>query len=217
MNIHNLTKRELLSRLTFRCKHRHNGLDHPNCYDKLFSPERIAFVDIETSGLKADFAITWCYAIKPENGKLKINVITPKEISQGSYDKRLCKDFIEDITNHDRLVGHYGCRFDFPFMRARSVYWGLDFPAYGSIKQSDTWLIMRRKFKIHSNRLQSACDFFNIPAKGHPMKQEIWLKAFQGDKSALKYMGLHCREDVLSTEGLWHKIKDYTLKSKTSI
>lgn len=159
----------------------------------------------------------WCYALKPENDRLRLNIIKPEEIKKGLYDKRLCQDLIKEMVEFDRLVGHYSSRFDLPFIRSRAIFWGLEFPAYGSLKQSDTWIIMRNRFKIHSNRLQSACDFFGIKAKGHPMKQDIWLKAFQGDNQALKYMGVHCEEDVLSTEALWNKIKDYSLKAKTSI
>lgn len=218
INIKNLSKVEIVERLQYRCKHRHDGISHSSCYDsENKKKQKIGFFDIESSGLEADFAIMWSWAIKDEGGKIISNCVTPKELKNETYDKRLCQDFIDIIDDYDCLVGHYSSRFDFPFIRSRSVYWGLDFPMYGSIAQVDTWRILKYKFKIHSNRLQTACDYFGIPSKGHPMKQSVWLRAFGGDPEALKWIVKHNEEDVLSTEAVYQKIREYARKTNSSI
>ena len=218
MNLANLKKADIVKMANYRCKHRHTGLEHPECYfEETGAGERLAFFDIEASNLKATFGLMWSYCLKPDGEEPIANIVTPKEIKNGTYDKRLYKDLTEDLMKFDRVVGHYMCRFDLPFVRTRCVYHGIPFPPFGSLKQKDTWVILRKKFGLHSNRLQTACEFFGIESKGHPMKQDIWLSAFRGDQKALDYILAHNKEDVASTEALWHKIEDYMRLSDTSI
>jgi hypothetical protein len=85
----------------------------------------------------------------------------------------------------------------------------------------DTHPILRNKFKLHSNRLETACDFFNIPAKQHKLNPDVWLKMITGNKKlmseAISYILQHNAEDVLSLEKLWKKISKFTRLGKTSI
>ena len=58
MNFANLKKAEIVKMSNYKCRHGHTGLEHPNCYfDETGAGERIGIWDIETSGLKADFAV----------------------------------------------------------------------------------------------------------------------------------------------------------------
>lgn len=218
MNLANLKKAELVRMANWRCEHRHSGLEHPQCYFAAHGGgERVAFFDIETSDLKANWGIMWSYCLKPDGKPVISNVIRPDEVRNGTYDKRLCRELVDDLWKFDRVIGHYMCRFDLPFVRTRCVYWGIEFPPFGSLKQKDTWVVLRHKFKLHSNRLQTACEFFGIPAKGHPMTPDVWLRAYKGEQSALDYIEAHNIEDVESTEALWHKIEDYMRLGNSSV
>jgi len=179
--------------------------------------EKIGFLDIECSGIKSDFGIVFSYCIKELDGELIAKAIKPKEIRDGSYDKRLMKEFIEDLKKFDRIIGYYAQRFDIPFLRSRAIYHGLRFPPYGSHFFNDVYYLVKNRLQLHRNRLEDACRFFGIPCKSHPLVPTVWLKAMKGDKKALDYILEHNKEDVISLEALWKKIYMYGLIGRRSI
>lgn len=185
--------------------------------------ERIGFADIEASNLDADFGIAYTYCIKELDGKILKRKIELDDLHKGLYDKNLIQHFIDDCENFDRLIFHYGTnrRFDIPFLRTRAVKWGLNFPEYKFMNISDTYPILRNNFKLHSNRLAAACDFFGIPSKGHKLNTDIWLKMITGNKKMMKdainYILIHNVEDVISLESLWKKIYKYSNFNNSSI
>lgn len=224
-----LTQTEIDKKSDFRCKHGHNGFSHPKCYatdNRII--EKIGFADIEASNLKATFGIVYTYCIKAEDtekekGKMIKRTISVKDLYNGIFDKNLLLQFIEDAQEFDRLIFHYGgdFQFDLPFLRTRAVKWGLPFPKHKTMCVSDTYPILKKKFKLHSNRLETACGFFDIPAKEHKLNPEVWLDMLTGNpkkmKKSLAYILKHNEEDVISLEMLWQRIKPYVRLSNTSI
>ena len=213
-----------MNKHSFRCVHGHTALEHPSCWNKLNGTiERIGFADIEASNLTATFGIVYTYCIKELDGKLIKRAISLDDLYTGKFDKNLIASFIDDTKQFTRLVFHYGNdrRFDLPFLRTRAVKWGLPFPEYKCINVSDTYPILRNKFKLHSNRLETACDFFDIPAKAHKLNPEIWLNMITGNrklmKKAIDYILIHNIEDVVSLEMLWKKISKFIKVGQTSI
>lgn len=220
-----LAKVELLARTQFRCIHGRDGLAHRRCYDlgESRTEEVLGFTDIEASNLVATFGICYTYCILSSRGELIKRTISLDDLYNGLYDKLLVQQFIVDAAKFDRLVFHYGenRRFDLPFMRTRAVYWKLSFPEYKSNFVSDTYPILKNRFRLHSNRLETACDFFGIPSKGHKLKPSVWLKMITGNKKlmkeALKYILTHNIEDVYSLKALWDKTNKYARIGRTSI
>jgi hypothetical protein len=170
-----------------------------------------------TSNLKATYGIVFSYCIKEHSGQIISNSVTPKELKDGSYDKRLMQDFYSDAKKFDKLIGYYSSRFDIPFLRSRAVFHNLKFPLYQEIKHTDLYLIIKHRFNLHSKRLGVVCEFFHIPSKDHKMNSHVWFRAMQGDQKALDYIVVHCKEDVISTELLWNKVCDYSRITDTSI
>ena len=220
-----LTKAELINRFDFRCKHGHNGIRHIKCYEKKnHKPiERIGFADIETSNLKADFGMVYTWCIKEKGGPLYRGSITYRDLQSGLLDKNVVGSFVSCASGFDRLIFHYGenTRFDIPFLRTRAVRWGIEFQKHRDLFVSDTYPILKNKFKLRSNRLQAACQLFEIKSKGHPLDLHIWAKMQSGNKrminEALKYIMSHNIEDVESLEALWEKISPYTQIGRSSI
>lgn len=218
MNLSRMKKSEIVERSLWKCVHHHSGLEHPTCYDQEKKlDKKIGFVDVETSNLKATYGIVFSYCIKTAGGKLISNSVTPEELKNGSYDKRLIQDFCRDAKKFDRLIGYYSSCFDIPFLRSRAIFHNIPFPVYSQIKHTDLYFIIKHKFNLHSKRLGVVCEFFHIPSKQHSMNSHIWFRAMQGDIKALNYIVLHCKEDVISTEMLWNKVNEYSRITDTSI
>jgi uncharacterized protein YprB with RNaseH-like and TPR domain len=225
-NFKPFTKKELVWLSENRCEHNHTYASHLNCwrrehpYEKPGEiPERIGFLDIEASGLVGSFHYVFSWAIKKLDGEIIGRVLTSDEISNYKFDRILMKEFCKEVKNYDRIVVHYGLdrRFDIPFLRTRCSLYGLNFPLYKEIWVEDTWMMSRNKLKLHSNRLESICDFYSIPSKQHKLQPKIWMRGLTGHTPSLKYIWKHNIEDVVSLEKVWKKLNKYMPKVKRSI
>jgi uncharacterized protein YprB with RNaseH-like and TPR domain len=200
---------------TTRCKHRHTFLEHPECYER--KNEKIGFLDLEASNLHADFGILLSYCIKELDGEILGEVISPRELRSPKLDERIVKKCIEDMRRFDRIITYYGTGFDIPFIRTRSLLYGLDFPIYKEIKHTDVFYWAKTKLCLHRKRLQVVCDFLGIPAKEHPMTPNQWTTALTGNKDSLDYIFTHNKEDVVSLEEVYKRLLSYTANRANSI
>lgn len=221
--VHRLKKAEFVWLGSHKCRHGHNYLEHYNCFlqENPNMEEKVGFMDIETSNLDANFGIILTYCIKDsQSPKIYFGHITPEDIKKypaDKIDKRVVKDLTRDIQLFDRIVTHYGRRFDIPFIRTRALVVGIEFPYFGSISNDDTWLIARRKLKLNSNRQ----DTVDRTLFGNTNKTRVcskyWIAALQGNKRALNYILDHNKRDVIALERVWNKLKDFVSKTNCSI
>lgn len=229
-----------------RCqKHGVPYTSHPACYftdleeglipQTADTMERIGFLDIEASSLKGTFGYMFSYCIKKLDGEVIKRAIKPKDIQSDPQwlDRGLCIQFCKDVSQFDRLVVYWGkdYRYDVPFMRTRTLHWKeeaiknedmelakqLDFPVQMELYVEDLYDTVKRKFRLHNNRLATFCRFFGIESKGHPLEPDIWNRALAGFPDALDYIMTHNIEDVNSTEKAWKITRDFIKRPNTSI
>lgn len=239
LNMRRLNKREAEWLWENYCVHGHRYLEHWPCFVKehpegvkgVGSPdgilkEEIGFFDLESTDLNAEFGIMISYCIKKLDGPILGRSITRKEILGKALDKNIIGECVRDIGKFDRIIVHWGKdrRFDLPFTRSRALFWNIDFPGYRELYVQDTFDMVKSKMNLRrsgnwgsTGRLETACDFLEIPAKNYPMKPKVWMRALQGDKKALEYIFLHNKEDVVSTEALWKRLEKFVFRSRTSI
>ena len=240
LNPRRLLKREMLFLMTNYCRHGHTFAAHPNCYfeEKVWEKdpnapgvEKVGFLDIESTGLKANWDHMICYCIKELDGGILERSVTPKEIRNFIFDQNVVKQLCKDIRKFDRIVVHFGTdrKFDIPFIRSRALYWQatmreqgksgteFDFPLYKEIRVTDTYTMARAKLCLHRNRLETICQHLKIPAKGHRLEPDIWQKARSGSKESIHWILEHCREDVISLEAVWKELIPFVRNANTSI
>ena len=203
------------------CNHGHTFLNHPNCYKEL-KGERIGFLDIETEALDADYGIIFTYCIKDNDSKkIYEDAITKKDIKkwgrEAKEDTRLLKNLVKDMKNFDRLVGHFSSLFDLPFIRTRAVMCGVKYPEYGVYCQTDTWRILKSKFKLSRNSLESGTR--NLLGKTRKNHLSLPLKhgCLRGERWAIEETLEHNRRDVLDTQDLFRITFPFTKFTRSSI
>lgn len=184
-------------------------------------PERIGFLDIETTNLVADFGImlTWC--IKDQRGGVAYDMLTLKDLRKakaGDEDKRIVRSLIKEMLKYDRIVTYYGKRFDVPFIRTRAVAMGVAFPdAEFDILHTDCYDLVRRRFRLSSNRLENA----NRTLIGRTDKTRIdakfWRGASRGDKRSLREVLKHNKFDVLDLQKLYERVQPYSKRIKSRL
>jgi len=229
-----LSAPELRKRLAWKCPlkghSKHDGISHYSCYNKLNkipTEERIGFMDLETEDLKSDFGILFCWKIL-ENGTNKMygDVLTLDDIKKGKStkrdiqpkeDRRIVQSLVDTLENFDRVILHYGARFDLPFARSRALICDVEFPSYGNLYQGDTWQILKNKFKLSRNSLQNATlKLLGITRKDH-LSLSVKHGCLRGEKWALDITEKHCENDVLDLRDLYNKISFAVKINKSSI
>lgn len=213
-----------------KCIHRHTIETHPRCFDVKGNPInkpiswydglRIGYLDIETDGLKADFSTMLSYCIKEREGKIYSGVITKEELFNGVVDRRLVQDLINEIDGFDILVTYYGTGFDIPYIRTKSMHYGIEFPGYvkevvfngntartvvqPSIYHWDLYYIVKSKLNLSRKSLDNACDYLGIVGKTD-LDKDIWRMAKYGDEESIALVLEHNMGDVIILE----KLHDY--------
>lgn len=221
--VHRLTKAEIVYLGSHTCKaHRHSYLTHYSCYLKE-NPrkDRVAILDIETSNLKADYGIilTWC--VKPlGESRIAKGVINASDIRKGrkgDEDRRITKDLIHEMQQYDKLIGYYSKRFDLPYIRARALNMGLDFPFFGSIQHVDVYDIIKNRFCLSRKTQENACRVLLGDTDKTHFAGAIWRDAARGDKKALAEVLEHNIYDVQDLEKLYLKVREYARRHDVSI
>lgn len=228
-----------------KCVHRHSIETHPSCFAKgliryefqddrewervlglpwyQYPEYKIGYFDLESDGLKVDFATMLSWAIKEKGGETAYDVITKEELFEGGVDKRIVQSCIDEMMKYKIIVTYYGTGFDLPYLRSKALKYGLDFPGYvyeensaGSfyakpeIYHFDLYYTVRNKLKLSRNSLARATEYLGIKGKT-PLKGEVWQKAKYGDKKALEQVLEHNIADVEILEQLHDRI-DFTRK-----
>jgi len=212
--------------IELRCIHRHTIDEHPKCFERglirgikdekdwitktgkawyTYPGYKIGYVDIETDGLDADFGMMLSWCIKEKGGNTTHSVITKEELFSGEFDRRLVSDLIDEMSTYRILVGYYSDRFDIPFIRAKALHYGLDFPGYGDLYAWDLYFTVKSKIKISRRSLDNVCNYLGIAGKT-PIDKEVWRRAKYGDEKALEQVLSHNIADVEITEKLHDRL-----------
>lgn len=192
----------------FRCKHR-----HPVVLEKDY---KIAYFDIEASGLQANFAIIYCWSLKYQGQSKVVSSCIHERSLEG--EKKVLQDLLDELAKHENLalITYYGTNFDLPFVRTRCLYHGLDFPTYGTIKHIDLYYVARSRLSLHSKRLQVVAEFLGIEGKT-PLRGDIWAMASLGDKTSLAYILQHNVQDVKVLEKVHALLEPFMKPTRRSI
>ena len=194
---------------TLQKERRHDWLDE----------ERIGFLDLEASNLKANIGNLISWAIKPLGvKKVAFDCWTRKEaIDWDKMDRRIMKSLIDELKNYDLICTYYGTGFDIKFMRTRAMILGLEgFPKFGTLKHFDVYYAVRNKMCLYSNRLAVATQALGIEGKT-PLPSSIWGPARLGYPKALKDIKKHNVEDVKILEDLYNEIVPFCQITRKSI
>jgi hypothetical protein len=133
------------------------------------------------------------------------DVLTPQEAIEED-DNRIMGNLWEILDQADIIVAHNGDAFDIPKINTRFVLHGLMPPSpYRTI---DTLTIARQRFGFTSNKLDYLAKFFGYKGK-IATDFKLWEECMIGNKEALKYMDIYCKQDITTLEQVFHKLKIY--------
>jgi len=193
-------------------------------YD-FYGIENIGYLDIETSGLVADFdiMITWANRIRNiKTGKVRTeyDFIEPKDFAKATkaknadlIDYNIVRSVIDSINDCDLVIGHWFVgkhRHDMPFIRTRAALNNIKgLPKHKQIRYGDTQKWGSLLYRLHSNGLASIADMFNIATKKTPLEPKVWKNACIGIPEDIKIVLHHNIKDVELTHGIHLGMEEY--------
>ena len=186
---------------------------------------KIGYLDIETSGLTANFDIMISYAIlvrntQTEQTETRYGVINKKDVEFAMkkrdadlIDKRILELLLDDISDIDCLIGHWFIgkhRHDIPFVRTRCAINKVSgFPHHRMVRYGDTQKWGSLIHRLSSNGLAVIADAYGVSTKKTPVKSKDWKLACLGDKKALEYILDHNIKDVKMTAKIHKHMEEY--------
>lgn len=168
---------------------------------------KVLFLDLETYG--HDFAANMGYITVSSYKWLdenKVHTITRKNPSQWTKtpenDKDICKQTADVIASADVVVTWNGIQFDYKFLQARMLHWGLGGLKYAG--HEDLLMTARKRLGMRPRSLEEVGRFLGCKEVKQKVPKEVWLAVGRGDPKALKVWMSRCESDVRLLEEIYH-------------
>jgi DNA polymerase III epsilon subunit-like protein len=162
-------------------------------------------INVNTCDITKDWFILCASYMYEGSDKVHSVKCTKKEVLAGD-DKRIVDKLRLAVENADLIVAHNGDAFDTKKLKARIVKHRL--PPLSFIKSIDTLKVLRREFKITSNKLDYACEFLGLKGK-ISNSPGLWNRVEAGDMKAMRDMVTYCEQDTRALRELYHVIKPH--------
>src|SRR3972149_24106 len=199
-----------------------NKRDYPTYSMKqkyaLYDINTIGYLDIETSGLTADFdfMISWANCIRDVRTgttHIEYDFIEKSDFdyaySKGDadlVDRNITLSVIESMKQCDLLIGHWFIgkhRHDIPFIRSRCVINQVPgFPKHRRVRYGDTQKYGSLLYRLHNNGLDSIARMFALSTEKTKLDGKIWKNACMGIKEDVSYVVDH---NIIDTK-ITHKV-----------
>lgn len=202
----------------YRADLRRDGIEpKASSKDAFLDPSlsRVGVLDIESSNLRADFAVTFCVVIKIfGRDELKVFKMDIRPRDMLASEKKMLKELVHYMRTLDGIVTYYGTGFDIPFLRTRMISHGLT-GYIRKIRHLDLYYTVRGKLLLSRNRLMNVIEMLKISDGTIPDKGRVepakWMRVvYAGDEQALQEVVDHCVEDVYALEAALLKLQDLT-------
>jgi hypothetical protein len=192
---------------------------------KLYGIKTIGYLDIETSGLTADFdfMLSWANYIRDvetEKCRMEYDYIEEKDFDLARkksnadlVDKGVVGTCVDSLRQCDLLIGHWFIgkhRHDIPFIRSRCVINKVKgFPHHKQIRYGDTQKWGSLLYRLHNNGLDSIARMFDLSVEKTRLDGKTWKNACFGIPKDVRYVMDHNKKDVILTHGIHKGMEEY--------
>lgn len=192
---------------------------------QLYDINTIGYLDIETSGLTADFdfMISWANCIRDvRTGTTKIEYdFIEKSDFDYAYrkgdadlvDRKITESVLASMKKCDLLIGHWFIgkyRHDIPFIRSRCVINHVPgFPKHRRVRYGDTQKYGSLLYRLHNNGLDTIARMFDISIQKTKLDGKTWKNACMGIKKDVAYVVDHNIKDVKITHKVHLGMEEY--------
>lgn len=159
----------------------------------------IAFVDIESANLNADFGTVVVTSIKPYTGDPVTFTAPP------GRDKQLLRDVAKELEKYSVWVTFYGKLFDIPFINSRMLYHGL--PLLPKKHHIDMYFVVKSRTHLSRRNQGHILSWLGTPEEKMSVSSSIWAELAVKTPSKLKILKERCESDVIGLQAMYEKAK----------
>jgi uncharacterized protein len=168
-------------------------------------PSDLIILDIETSSLEADAGIIIGAGVMSEAGQSEYF-----QARNTKDEKPLLSKLLKRLDSSSMIVTWSGRGFDLPFLTTRLLKHSMDPSPILTKAHLDLNEVVKSRLRLTFTYLDHVCDFFEIKRDKGPMGLEVphlYVKALEGDETALKAIRDHCLDDLRVTREVLLKLK----------
>lgn|SRR5574341_123718 len=160
----------------------------------------LAFVDIETSNLNADFGTVVVVSIKPYGQSPVTFTAKP------GRDKALLKAVSAELAKYPVWITFYGKLFDMPVLQSRLVRHGLlALPRHHHI---DIYFVVKSQTHVSRRNQGHLLEWLEVPEKKMYVSPNVWAESLPANTpEALEVLKKRCESDVRGLESLYKRTK----------
>lgn len=163
---------------------------------------KLAFFDIEATGLRGDYNSVLVVAIKP----FKTATPTIFNITQPGNDQRVVREAKAELEKYTVICGYYSKGFDIPMLNTRLLKWGqvpvekrLHIDLYFTLKAN---LLTARKSQGH------LLEWLETPETKMTVGADMWNKILNNPTGEpMRVMKNRCASDVIGLQSLYERTK----------
>jgi len=175
--------------------------------DRYVGP-RLAFFDIETTGLKAHVGRMLWGSIADSWGNVESFSIEDYPGKTPIDDSELVDAYARRLEKYDgEWVSWNGKLFDVPFMNARLLKGGKEIVRGDRVHVDLMYYSKGSSARIGTSRLAGVQDFFKTGNSKTPLDFDTWNMAISGDHDAIQNVGQHCEADCLVLRDVYEHLK----------
>lgn len=162
---------------------------------------RIAFFDIEATGLSGDYNSILCVSVKPY-GKPPLTF----KVQKPGQDKEVVRLASEHLATFDAWVSYYGKGFDVPMFRARMLYHGL--PDLVTRHHIDLYFTLKWRIKTSRKSQGHLLSWLKLPEQKMGVPAGVWSEILSDTSGKLmETMVRRCESDTRGLEALYRRTR----------
>ena len=169
--------------------------------------DKLAFIDIESTGLKGDYNSILVVSVKPY-GKLPYSF----SVSQPGNDQKVVREAKEELEQYECWVTYYGKGFDIPMLNTRLLKWGLD--PIDKRPHVDMYYTLKSNILTGRRSQSHLLSWLHTPEQKMSVSADTWSEMAVNPKKNMPIMIKRCESDTTGLEALYrktrHLIRDIT-------
>ena len=169
---------------------------------------RLLLWDIESTGLKGDFATILCIGYKwyGEKSTKVISIMDfPRFKKDPTDDSFLMREFMKVYNEADATITYFGTGFDRKMMYTKLLEHGLALPA--NIPMIDLFYTVKGNTTLSRKSLDNVANFLGTPTQKTKVLGKVWKKAMAGHAGSIRYIIDHCIADVKVLEEVYERLR----------
>lgn len=162
---------------------------------------KLAFFDIESTGLRGDYNSVLVVSVKPFKG----DPVT-FHVKQPGNDQKVVRDAKNELEKYTVICGYYSKGFDIPMLNTRLLKWGSE--PIAKILHLDMYYTL--KYNLLTGRRSQAhlLEWLETPQQKMTVGADEWVKILRDPMGKpMKTMIARCESDCTGLQNLYERTK----------